>query len=57
MQEHIATADAAALDRIAEILRDPQWGTGMLEDIAEIVSSAGRITENYPGNRPTWGRH
>lgn len=31
-----------ALDAIARILRDPQWGVRMLEDISEIVTSAGR---------------
>lgn len=47
----------AALDEIAEMLRDPDWGVGMLEDIADIVRRAGRSVENYPDERPTWGRH
>lgn len=47
----------AALDEIAEMLRDPDWGAGMLEDIADIVRRTGRSVENYPDERPTWGRH
>ena len=49
--------DAAALDRIQETLRDPEWGVGMLEDIAGIVTRTGRVVEDYPDGRPTWGRH
>ena len=49
--------DRRALDDIAEMLRDPEWGVGMLEDIAELITSTGRKTENYPDNRPTWARH
>jgi hypothetical protein len=52
-----AGRDGDALDRIQEMLRDPQWGVGMLEDIAEIVTGTGRTTKNYPDERPTWGRH
>ena len=52
-----AARDAAALDRIQEILRDPEWGSAMLEDIGEIVAGTGRPAENYPDDRPTWGRH
>jgi hypothetical protein len=37
-----ATDDAAALDAIAHMLRDPEWGVGMLEDIAELVADTGR---------------
>lgn len=49
--------DAAALDRIQHMLRDPEWGVGMLEDIAEIVTGTGREVKNLPGDPPTWGRH
>lgn len=38
--------DARALDNIAEILRDPEWAPGMLEDIAERVRATGRDTSN-----------
>lgn len=50
-------ADHAALDLIQEWLRDPEWGVGMLEDIAETVARTGRSTESYPDDRPTWSRH
>jgi len=40
-----AVADKNALDRIAEMLRDPDWGVGMLEDIADIVRETGREIE------------
>lgn len=49
--------DARALDLIQEMLRDPEWGVGMLEDIAEIVTATGRRVENYPDDRSTWERH
>jgi hypothetical protein len=49
--------DHAALDLIQEWLRDPEWGVGMLEDIAETVVRTGRSTASYPDDRPTWGRH
>jgi hypothetical protein len=49
--------DMAALDQIAEILRDPEWGAGMLEDIAQIINATGRVTEDYADGRPTWLRH
>lgn len=49
--------DAAALDSIAEILRDPEWGVGMLEDIAEAVRKTDRSVDNYPDDRSTWERH
>lgn len=52
-----AASDASALDRIAHILRDPEWGVGMLEDISEIVAGTGRSIANLPGDEPTWGRH
>jgi hypothetical protein len=50
-------SDAAALNLIQEWLRDPEWGVGMLEDIACVVKQTGRTTENYPDDRPTWNRH
>jgi hypothetical protein len=53
----VAVTDAAALSAIQYMLRDPDWGVGMLEDIAEIVGSTGRTVENYPDDRPTWNRH
>jgi hypothetical protein len=37
--------DAGALDAIACMLRDPQWGVGMLEDIADLVSATGRTIQ------------
>lgn len=37
-----AVGDRDTLDAIADMLRDPQWGVGMLEDIAELVSCTGR---------------
>jgi hypothetical protein len=49
--------DANALEQIAEILRDPEWGVGMLEDIAGLVAKTGRLIEDYPDSRPTWERH
>ncbi len=49
--------DAAALDEIAEMLRDPEWSSAMLEDIACLVRASGRTVENYPDDRPTWDRH
>lgn len=48
-------ADAAALDAVAEILRDPQWGVGMLEDIGAIVNATGRDITGT--GEPTWDRH
>lgn len=49
--------DAAALGQIQHILRDPEWGAGMLEDIAEILQRTGRGTDNLPDDEPTWNRH
>lgn len=54
-----------ALEEIAYMLCDPEWGVGMLEDIAEIVRAAGYSVENIPDPRPgfegqfldTWDRH
>jgi hypothetical protein len=64
MPNDTAMTDDAALDLIAHWLRDPEWGVGMLEDIAEVVTSTGRdlaaITHpadpTSPG-RSTWPRH
>lgn len=50
-------ADAKALDEIQEMLRDPRWGVGMLEDIRDIIERTGRSCKNYSDDRPTWGRH
>jgi hypothetical protein len=49
--------DAAAVEVIAEWLRDPEWGVGMLEDIADTIRRTGRSVEDYPDGRATWGRH
>jgi hypothetical protein len=57
MSECPRTRRGAALDVIAEMLRDPEWGVGMLEDIADLVRGTGRSVENYPDNRATWERH
>lgn len=53
----IVVPDADACERIAEMLRDPEWGVGMLEDIADIIRETGRSVEDYPDGRSTWGRH
>lgn len=47
--------DAQALDDIAEMLCDPDWGVGMLEDIAQIVAATGRDVEG--DGESTWDRH
>lgn len=52
-----ALSDTAAIAIIAEWLRDPEWGVGMLEDIADAVRSTGRPVEDYPDGRATWPRH
>ena len=52
-----------ALEEIAYMLCDPEWGVGMLEDIAAIVKEAGFSVENIPdedepdGWKRTWDRH
>ena len=43
-----------ALDRIAEILRNPQRDPAMLDDIAALLAPAGRKTDPYPDGRVTW---
>jgi hypothetical protein len=47
--------DALRLDAVANMLRDPEWGVGMLEDIADLVQSRGREIEG--AGEPTWDRH
>ena len=55
--------DNQALDQIMEILRDPAWGVGMLEDIRELVDRSGRCCGSYPEDpddpeaQSAWGRH
>ena len=53
--------DTRALDAIQYMLRDPDWGSGMLEDIAELVSATGREVEAAldDDGEPvrTWDRH
>ena len=51
-----ASDDATALDAIAHILRDPDWGVGILEDVAAIVHDTGRSLDN-PTGEATWMRH
>lgn len=51
------TSDTEAIELIAEWLRDPEWAPAMLEDIADAIRDTGRSVENYPDDRPTWGRH
>jgi hypothetical protein len=53
----VRLTDKQVLDDIAEILRNPDWAVGMLEDIALLVSRTNRTVENYPDNRSTWSRH
>ena len=48
--------DAPTLDMIAEMLADPEWGVGMLEDIADLVKRTGRSMAN-PTEISTWDRH
>lgn len=42
--------DRSALDAIADMLRDPEWGVGMLEDIAEITGATGRSIQGTCGS-------
>ena len=56
--------DDAALDLIAHWLRDPEWGVGMLEDVAEVVAATGRDIAHQPDPEDptspglaTWPRH
>ena len=43
------TTDRAALDAITEMLRDPEWSVGMLEDIADMTSATGRRVQGTCG--------
>lgn len=43
-------SDAAALDHIAHMLRDPEWGMGMLEDVAAWVAATGRTLDGMCGS-------
>lgn len=56
--------DADALDQICHWLRDPDWGVGMLEDIAATVEATGRDCTPLPDpddptgeGLATWPRH
>lgn len=52
--------DAEALNQIATMLQDPDWGVGMLEDIAAIVDRAGYSVDTQYVNGEavrTWDRH
>lgn len=49
--------DHDALQNIQEMLRDPNWAVGMLEDIAEILARTGRETDNYDDEHSTWAQH
>lgn len=53
--------DTRALDAIQDMLRDPEWGVGMLEDIAELVGATGRemgaVLDEDGDPISTWGRH
>jgi hypothetical protein len=48
-----ASGDGQALDAINEILSAPEWASGMLEDINELVRGTGRA--EVPG--AIWDRH
>lgn len=52
---HVPDRDRYALDQIAHWLRDPEWGVGMLEDIAETVAATGRDLAGSTVS--TWVRH
>jgi hypothetical protein len=43
---------AGATLRLSYMLSEPDWGVGMLEDIAEIVGS-----DPNPNDEPRWMRH
>jgi hypothetical protein len=46
--------EPSPLQRIADMLAEPNWSVGMLEDIAEIVSGAGVAPR---ADRPTYLHH
>jgi len=43
----LAKRNARVLDNLAVMFQDPEWGSGMLEDVAEQVGSTGRPLEVY----------
>lgn len=43
----LAQRNARALDTLAVMFQDPEWSSGMLEDVAEQVSATGRPLEVY----------
>ena len=43
-------ADGDALERIADMLRTPEWSVSMLEDIADICREAGCDLDRAPDN-------
>jgi hypothetical protein len=49
--------DGEVLALICYLLRAPEWGSGMLEDIRALVDRTGRNCENYEDDRATWKRH
>ena len=54
-QEHVyKLAGKLAKDslRLSGMLSEPEWGVGMLEDVAEIVGK-----DPNPDNEPRWERH
>jgi hypothetical protein len=60
----VPASDAETLDAIQWMLRDPEWGVGMLEDIADRLRRNGRTVENLPDPEDphaeglaTWVRH
>lgn len=59
-----AADDAETLDQIQWMLRDPEWGVGMLEDIADLLRRNGRSVDSLPDPEDphaeglaTWARH
>jgi len=43
----LAKRNARVLDNLAVMFQDPEWGSGMLEDVAEQVGSTGRPLDTY----------
>ena len=43
---------AGATRQLSHMLSEPDWGAGMLEDIAQLVGP-----EPNPGEEPRWRRH
>lgn len=56
-----ADEDAKALDEIQYMLRHPEWGSGMLEDISQIIERTGRPTDTEYDDEglpiSTWDHH